>query len=192
MEIRAGLEEAHRAGAARLFWEAFEGKLGRILRPERKALAFLEEVIQPGFALSAVEEGELLGVAGFKTPAGGFLAGDFGDMRRHYGLIGGAWRGVMLEMFERELAEGQLLMDGIFVTGAARGRGLGTALIGAIKAEAARRGCREVRLDVVEGNDRARALYERCGFVARGEVRAGILAPVLGFRRAVTMVAEVG
>ncbi|MFY0636252.1 MAG: GNAT family N-acetyltransferase [Vannielia sp.] len=191
MELRPGFDEAHRDEVARLFWGAFRGKLGRILWPERKALAFIARIIQPGFAISAVEEGRLLGVAGFKTPGGGFMAGSMADMARHYGWFGAGWRGPVLELFERELVFGQLLMDGIFVAEHARGRGVGTALIGAIKAEAVARGCREVRLDVVEGNARARALYARCGFEARGEVRAGWLAPVLGFRRATTMVARV-
>ncbi|MBY6155219.1 GNAT family N-acetyltransferase [Vannielia litorea] len=192
MQIRPGFDEAQRDEVARLFWGAFRGKLGRILWPERKALGFIAEIVQPGFAICAVENGALLGVAGYKTPEGGFMAGGFADMARHYGWFGAAWRGPLLELFERELAAGQLLMDGIFVAENARGKGVGTALIGAVKAEAARRGCGEVRLDVVEGNESARALYERCGFEARGEVRAGVLAPVLGFRRAVTMVARVG
>ncbi|QDC08120.1 GNAT family N-acetyltransferase [Oceanicola sp. D3] len=192
MEIRAGFDEAHRAEVARLFWGAFRGKLGRILWPERKALAFIGEIIQPGYSLSAVDGGQLLGVAGFKVPGGGFMAGTMADMARHYGWLGAAWRGPLLELFERDMVPGQLLMDGIFVAEAARGRGVGTALIGAIKAEAAARGCGEVRLDVVEGNERARALYERNGFEARGEVRAGLLAPLLGFSRATTMVARAG
>ena len=158
MEIRAGFDEAHRGEVARLFWGAFGGKLGRILWPERKALGFIAEIVQPGYAVSAEEDGALLGVAGFKTPEGGFMAGEFADMARHYGWLGAAWRGPLLELFERELAPGQLLMDGIFVAEQARGRGVGTALIGAIKAEALARGCGEVRLDVVEGNARARAL----------------------------------
>ncbi|SIO21785.1 GNAT family N-acetyltransferase [Vannielia litorea] len=191
MEVRAGFDPAHREAVARLFWAAFRGKLGRILWPERKALAFIAAIVQPRFALSAVEDGRLLGVAGFKLPEGGFMAGNLADMARHYGWLGAAWRGPLLDLFERDLVAGQLLMDGIFVAEGARGRGVGTALIGAIMAEAAARGCGEVRLDVVEGNERARRLYERCGFVARGEVRAGLLAPVLGFRRAVTMVAAV-
>ncbi|MDF1873859.1 GNAT family N-acetyltransferase [Vannielia sp.] len=191
MKTKRGLEEAHRGAAAALFWGAFKGKLGRIMRPDAKALSFITEMIQPGFALSAVEDGKLLGVAGFKTRDGGFLAGELSDLARHYGGFGAAWRGPLLDLFERELAEGQLLMDGIFVAEDARGRGVGTALIDAVKAEAVARGCSEVRLDVVESNQRARALYERCGFVLRGEVRAGVMAPLLGFRRAVTMVAQV-
>lgn len=41
-------------------------------------------------------------------------------------------------------------MDGMFVTEAARGRGIGTRLLTAIKQEAKARGLRQVRLDVID------------------------------------------
>ncbi|ACY99789.1 MULTISPECIES: ribosomal protein S18-alanine N-acetyltransferase [Thermomonospora] len=45
-----------------------------------------------------------------------------------------------------------------------QGRGVGRALLGELLAEAERRGCREVFLEVRVDNDRAQALYERFGF----------------------------
>lgn len=187
MEIVAGFDEAHRAEVAALFWAAFGGKLGRVLWPRRRALAFLGAIVQPGFALTAMEGRELLGVAGFKTVEGGFMAGSRDDMARHYGRVGAAWRGPLLELFERDLEAGQMLIDGIFVAAPARRRGVGRALVGAIGREAARRGCAEVRLDVAEGNAAARRLYARCGFEGCGTRSTGLLAPLLGFRRAETM-----
>jgi ribosomal protein S18 acetylase RimI-like enzyme len=68
---------------------------------------------------------------------------------------------------------------------------VGTRLLEAIAAEAAARGYREVRLDVIEGNDRARALYERAGYRAIGTQSTGLLRFVFGFRSATTMVLSV-
>ena len=82
-------------------------------------------------------------------------------------------------------------MDGIFVAPEARGQGVGTGLLDAVAAEAQRRGYAEVRLDVVEGNDRARALYEREGFRAVATQSTGVLRHVFGFRSATTMVRQV-
>jgi ribosomal protein S18 acetylase RimI-like enzyme len=79
-------------------------------------------------------------------------------------------------------------MDGLCVDTAARGQGVGRALLAAIAAEAARRGYAEVRLDVIDSNLRARALYEREGFVAVGGQRIGLLRHVFGFAEAITMV----
>jgi ribosomal protein S18 acetylase RimI-like enzyme len=54
------------------------------------------------------------------------------------------------------------------VSPAARGRGVGTALLSGCLAAAAERGFRAVSLSVEDGNDTARGLYERFGFRAVG------------------------
>ena len=56
------------------------------------------------------------------------------------------------------------------------GRGTGTALLSALVAEAARRGCTEVLLEVREDNPRARQLYLREGFAEVG-IRRGYYQP---------------
>jgi [ribosomal protein S18]-alanine N-acetyltransferase len=56
------------------------------------------------------------------------------------------------------------------------GRGIGTALLTALVAEAGNRGCAEVFLEVREDNPRARALYRRHGFAEVG-VRRGYYQP---------------
>ena len=78
-------------------------------------------------------------------------------------------------------------MDGIFVTKEARGLGLGTALLRAVKGEALKRGCGEVRLDVIDNNPRARKLYEREGFVAGNVQSLGPLKHLFGFSSATEM-----
>lgn len=57
-------------------------------------------------------------------------------------------------------------MDGIAVAPDVRGRGVGGLLIEEVAAVAAEQDCREIRLDVIDTNPRARALYERRGFTA--------------------------
>jgi [ribosomal protein S18]-alanine N-acetyltransferase len=56
------------------------------------------------------------------------------------------------------------------------GQGIGTALLEALLAEAARRGCTEVFLEVRTDNDRAQRLYRSHGFVQIG-IRKGYYQP---------------
>lgn len=56
------------------------------------------------------------------------------------------------------------------------GRGIGSALLGELIAEAARRGCTEVFLEVREDNPRARTLYRNRGFTEIG-LRRGYYQP---------------
>ncbi len=193
MIITAGFADGERPEVARLYWEAFGGKLGRTLGPTPQALRFIAISLSPDHAVCARDgQGRLLGVAGFKTPDGALVGGTFRDMMRVYGLIGAAWRSGLLSLLVRDVENRRFLMDGLFVAPEARGQGVGSGLLEAIVAEAARRGYAEVRLDVIDSNPRARALYERCGFAAVGTQPMGWLGPLFGFRSATTMVRRVG
>ena len=64
----------------------------------------------------------------------------------------------------------------------------GGALLQAILSLAREEGAKNVRLDVIDANPRARALYERTGFEALKEERYGILTRPFGFGGSTTMV----
>lgn len=189
VSLRAGLPAGLRDQAARLYWQAFGGKLGLVLGPDDRAHVYLMRVMRADHALVAIgPEGDLLGIAGFKTPHGSFAGGSSADLGAVYGRIGGFWRGALLRLLGGEIDNDRFLVDGICVTRAARGQGIGTRLIEALCQEGAGRGYRAVRLDVIDTNWRARALYERCGFRAQGTHRLGLLRLVFGFASATTMV----
>lgn len=186
--IEHGLRPEHREDAALLFWDAFKGKLGPVMQPEDRAIGYLSENIDAGHAISAISgAGALLGVVGYKTGQGGFVGGGLREFCSAYGWFGGLWRGLVLSTLDRPLEPGTLLMDGIFVAQAARGQGVGTVLLDAVKSRARQLGCSSVRLDVIDTNPRARALYERQGFVAVETSETGLFRHVFGFRSSTRM-----
>ncbi|MEO0979578.1 MAG: GNAT family N-acetyltransferase, partial [Pseudomonadota bacterium] len=186
--VQPGFPDGQRPAAAMLFWSAFRGKLETVMKPEARALAFFEKALDPDFAISAVShDGTLLGLAGYKTDNGAFVNETLAQMTSVYGRFGGLWRATLLNLLEREPEPGSLLMDGIFVSEAARGKGVGTALLQAIFRKAAEDGLNRVRLDVIDRNVRARSLYERVGFRAVSEEHTGVLKHVFGFSSATRM-----
>ena len=186
--LHLGLPEPLRPQAAALYWQAFGGKLGVVLGPERRALAFLHRVIDADQVIVALSPaGSLLGIAGFKTPLGSFAGGTPADIAALYGPIGGWWRTALLNLLSRDIDNDRFLLDGLCVASEARNQGLGTALLLAICDEAARRGYRAVRLDVVDSNLRAKALYARLGFREIKTDRIGLLRLVFGFASSTTM-----
>lgn len=192
MRIAQGFHDADRAAIAALYWEAFGAKLGRALGPRPRALRFIESVLSPDHAVCAWgEDGRLLGVAGFKTREGSLVGGDFRDMARVYGRWGAIWRLGLLALLSRDTENARFLMDGLAVAPEARGQGVGTRLLDAIAGEARARGYREVRLDVVDENPRARELYERMGYRAVARHSIGPLRLVFRFSAATTMVLRV-
>ncbi len=189
MTVAAGFDEDERTRVAALYWAAFGGKLGRVLGPADRARHFVARVADPDHALTYRDaDGRIVGVAGFKTPAGAFVGGTRADLAAIYGWRGALWRHGLLALLERDSEDRRFLMDGLCVCEEARGRGIGTALLEGIAREAARRGYAEVRLDVVEDNHRARALYERRGFESVDRQPTGPLRHVFGFAAATTMV----
>ena len=186
--VSLGLAEAHRHDAARLYLDAFGRKLGPILGTGDRAEAFLAKVLNLSQAISATEDGALIGLAGFHDENGGLVGGGFRDLVAVYGWPGAAWRTPALALFEREPKPDQLLMDGVVVAQAARGRGVGARLLDAVEAHATALGRSAIRLDVVDTNPRARALYVRKGFDPVGKQRMGPLAPIFGFSYSETMV----
>jgi ribosomal protein S18 acetylase RimI-like enzyme len=188
IRLLAGLPHAAQAEAAQLFWAAFADKLGRLLGPDARALALLERAMRPDHALVAVTAGgRVVAVAGFRSPGGSFLALTGPHLAAVYGGPGGLWRGAALGWLGREVDNARFLVDGLAVAEDWRGRGLGSALIEALAAEARARGYGSLRLDVADHNERARALYERLGFDPAGHHRLWLMARLFGMTGSTVM-----
>lgn len=189
LTLQTGLPEHLRPDAARLYWQAFGGKLGLVMGPEPRAMQFLHRVIRTDQVIAAItSEGQLLGIAGFKTPAGSFASGQADDLTAIYGHVGAWWRQMVLGLLSDGVDNDRFLLDGLCVEATARNKGLGAALLEAICTEAATRGYHSVRLDVIDTNWRAIALYKRRGFQVTGRQNIGLLRHFFGFSTALTMV----
>lgn len=188
IRLLADLPPAAQAEAGALFWAAFRDKLGRLLGPDARALALIGRAMRPDHALAVVAPGgQVVAVAGFRSPAGSFLALGGPHLAVVYGRWGGVWRKAVLHWLGRDVDNVRFLIDGLAVAEGWRGRGLGSALIAALAAEAQARGYRSLRLDVADQNDRARALYERLGFDPAGHQRLWLTARLFGMTGSTVM-----
>lgn len=187
--LQLGLPDHLRADAVRLYWQAFGSKLGLVLGPETRALTLLHRAMRADQVIIALSgDGRLLGIAGFKTPKGSFASGQPQDMRAVYGVWGAYWRQTVLGWLSDGVDNDRFLLDGLCVDAASQGQGLGSALLSAITAEARLRGYCAIRLEVIDRNTRAIALYERRGFAVTARQNIGILRWVFKFSAALTMV----
>ena len=180
--ISQGLAESQRDQAAALYMEAFGPLLRPILGDGPRALDLLARCMKPDHAFVAGRNGQLAGLAGFQDESGSLLDIDLRAMMRAYGAVGGGLRYLGLGLLlSRERQPGTLLMDGIAVAPEWRGQGIGTQLLEALSRHARENAYRDVRLDVLDNNPRARALYERQGFVAVKDQSYPFLQRFLGF-----------
>ena len=189
--VETGIPEEHRRAAAELYWEAFGRKLEHALGPRDRGVTLIERRLNLERAVVALQDRELLGLAGFHLDGRPLVGVSFGDVFREFGPFPAIWRSVLLALLDRKPGADELLMDGIVVREDQRGRGIGTALLRAVVSIAADNDKASVRLDVVDTNPRARALYEREGFVATKTERTPYLRKLMGFGASTEMVCDV-
>ena len=188
MKLTTGLPSHQRDAAAALYWDAFGGKLGHVLGPPPRALAFIANAIDTTHVICATaDDGTLLGVAGFKTHRGALVAGSLPLMAQTYGWPGALARSALLSLLSRDSENTCFVTDGIAVAPHARNLRIGTALIDALSAEARARHYPALRLDVVDTNPRAQALYIRLGFTPTKTTFIGPLRHIFGFRYTITL-----
>ncbi|WP_327687558.1 GNAT family N-acetyltransferase [Streptomyces tubercidicus] len=190
--VRRGVPAGAERRAAELYWDAFGRKLGPALNPPDKAVPFLAAHLNADRAVCALLDGQLVGLAGYQLGGRALTGGSASAVLRAYGHLRGLHRLLLLALFERHPAPGQLVMDGIAVDPGIRGRGVGSLLLEEVAAVAVEQDCREIRLDVIDTNPRARTLYERRGFTAVRTERTPYLRGLLGFGAVTTMRRAVG
>ncbi|MEV5445149.1 GNAT family N-acetyltransferase [Streptomyces sp. NPDC052644] len=185
--VRRGVPPGEEARVAALYWEAFGRKLAPALNPPEAGRRFIADHLRHDRGVTALVGGRVIGVAGYRIGDRGLTGGGARDVLSAYGPLRGLPRLAVLALFERTPADGELVMDGIAVDAAHRGGGIGGLLLEEIAAVAADHGCRRVRLDVIDVNPRARALYERHGFTAVRTERTPYLRGLMGFGAVTTM-----
>ncbi|MEU9847884.1 GNAT family N-acetyltransferase [Streptomyces sp. NPDC047985] len=185
--VRRGIPEGVEVRVAELYWDAFGRKLGPALDPPDSAREFIARHLHHDRGVTALLDGEVVGVAGYRLGERALTGGGARDVLATYGAVRGLPRLALLALFSRTPAAHELVMDGIAVNPAHRGHGIGSLLLKEIVALAADHGCRRVRLDVIDINPRARALYERHGFSAARTERTPYLRGLMGFSAVTTM-----
>ena len=190
--FQRGLPEYFRSSAASLYDEAFGQKFSVAVRSDQKRLSLLEDCFVPEYAIVAITDNKLTGIAGYHTPTGS-LTGciTYRYLVSRLGFFKGNWAALIFSLYERKPASGELLMDGIAVHRDFRGIGIGSNLLDEISRYARENKYDQIRLDVIETNPRARKLYERKGFKAVKTEKFPYLRWLLGFGRSTTMVLNV-
>ena len=187
VSIDEGFVGSERESVAALYWEAFGRKLRSGFVDEATGLAVVRTALRESQMLVAREGDHVVGVCGFY--GAGIGAADLGWSQLRQSLsVPAALRAIfVLSLLSRSDRSDALVLDGICVDRGARGRGIGSSLLNAAVDKARHRGVGAVRLSVVDTNPRARALYERHGFMPTGRGTLGPLAPVYGFDAYTTM-----
>ena len=189
--IGEGFTASEREQVAALYWEAFRRKLRPGFINESTGQAVVRSALRSTHVLVARAGGHVAGVCGFYQAGTGVADLSWSRLRQSLSVPAALRASLVLSLLSRSDHSDVLVLDGICVDRAARGRGIGTSLLDAAADRARRLEVKAVRLSVVDANPRARALYERQGFIPTGRGTLGLLAPVYGFDGYTTMELEV-
>jgi len=138
--FQRGLPECHRSGAANLYDEAFGPKFSVAVRSDQKRLYLLKDCFVAEYAIVAMTDNKLIGIAGFHTPKGSLTGGiTYSDLVSRLEFFNGSRAALIFSLYERKPALGELLMDGIAVHGDFRGKGVGSKLLDEIAIYASER-----------------------------------------------------
>jgi ribosomal protein S18 acetylase RimI-like enzyme len=196
--IERGLRPAHRPAAARIFEDAF-GREQRVTVPDpEKRLRFFERTIDGRHVVSALRDGELVGLVGLSARhpdyRGGVLdvAWDPRQLRDILGWVGAAWAQWSTRLAVHRPTAEELYVDGLAVAPSARGTGIGTRLLGEADVIARELQLGWLRLHVLEDNPHAQRLYERLGFRVTNVQSFGHAQRWTGFGALISMERPVG
>ena len=184
--------DLHDHGVA-LFDEAFGDKMRMAIPDRPRRLAYMARVFRGDRAVIALRAGELVGMLGLASGSDAYRGGLLDvpwDPRPFLDLMGlrGAIRAAVgLRLAQHRPAPDELYIDGVAVAATDRGRGIGSQLLEEAAVIAHEHGLRWLRLDVVDTNPRAQALYERLGYRVTKVERMGPLERWTGFGAIISM-----
>ncbi len=183
-----GLPEKYFDAAVELYESAFGEKFSHAIPNRADRISLIRNGFQAEFAITAFADKQLVGLAGYHTRSGSLTGGiSESAILKKLGLLRGIKACVILSLYERTPAPGQLVMDGIVVLSTYRGYGIGTELLKRLVVYASKDGYNMIRLDVINTNPSARKLYERFGFKVIREESYPYLNRILGFGGSATM-----
>jgi ribosomal protein S18 acetylase RimI-like enzyme len=190
IEVITRLPENVRPEVGKIYYEAFQRKLQPLVGKPAETQRVLTAGLNLRMAIGISLDGKLRGLAGLHNQAGVFSRVNYHQSVQYLNVVRGTYAWVVLNLFgaSSTFPEDHLRIAALAVAPDARGRGLGSLLLEAVARKAQQENYRALRLEVVDTNPRARALYERSGFQVVATHSYPINPAWLGFSRAHVMV----
>lgn len=162
LDIGFGFRDDQRLRVAQILYEAFEGKYAPIFGSDR-SVPMIARHLRGDRTVVATIDGTVVGVGGLYFEGKDFIDLTYWQMLQElkweiFRVLFSDW------IFHVRVDEKQLLVDDFAVAEDMRGRGIGTGMLGFIIEFARSKGYEEIKLLVIDKNQRARKLYERMGF----------------------------
>jgi ribosomal protein S18 acetylase RimI-like enzyme len=164
VQLKWGVSEKLRLPVAQLIYDAFSVKLRYTLGPRHKGVHFIARSLKSEFGLVALQKGEFVGVAGAKTEDGELVDVNWGLWLRTYHIQAIRTFFIGVPFWYERKHPGMFRLTNLAIVDSARGEGIGTQIVEEFIRIGFEKGYRALKLEVINSNVRAKALYQRLGF----------------------------
>lgn len=164
--LQFSIPESQRMKAAEIIYEALGTKLRPIFGPKEKCIPLFFEYLCDERLVVALENETIMGVAGLLYDGKDFIDISFWQLLRRVKWRIFTFLFVNLVYFS-DVKQNEILISVLAVDSAARGKGIGNALMNFVIDFARSHQCNKVSLYVVDTNKRAKAFYEKVGLVEK-------------------------
>ena len=190
ISVSIGLKGSELNKAAKLYWQAFSGKLN-FLGPKKKGEMYISKIINnKNVFVARDKDNHIVGLSGFRDINGGVIGGSHDDLVAIYGYFGALWRSQFMKLLAREDSFNFLHLDAVCVEENSRCKGVGKKLISFAKELAKAKSLKGIDLDVVSSNGSAIKFYRKLNFYKISEAkigRIGLLGSFLGYKSIIRM-----
>jgi ribosomal protein S18 acetylase RimI-like enzyme len=187
-QIGLGMSESDLPRAAELFDLAFSDKFKKAIPESSIRLRVWESVVDPQQIMAGYLDGNLVSIAVLSfNRKSGFRKGVMVKVLKILGLRRTPLALITFALFEKRISADDLYIEAISVAPDIRGMGLGSTTIEAIRSTAVRNRLKTMTLQVIQGNESAKKLYERHGFVVEDFVENSLMKYLSGINGAYKM-----
>ena len=177
--VTEGLAAEHVEDALRVLYGAFATKLRIGFRDAEDFVRLFRDGVNPAACLSAIADGELLGILGLQWTGVELYDFRVGSVFRRFPPLRAILILVNMLILFSPPRKDVLLVDQLAVAPSARGKGVGTLLLEAAEAKGRAMGVPKMALSVISVNAGAIRLYERMGYVKTQAVGGALVRAVV-------------
>lgn len=184
-----GIPEQFRDSAVKLYSQLFYSKVAIITKHPATINLLVNASLSLRFSIGAFKNDKLIGLAGINTQDGSFSYNKltYLGLVTILGLLRGSWGYMILKLYQHNLKQNEVFLEGLYVQSKFRGCGVGKSLISEVKRYSETLGLSKVRVNLLYSNNKARELYEKTGFSITKNNRYFLLLCNLGYGSLYTM-----
>jgi len=181
IKISDKINEEQLNQAMNIFYSAFKQKIRHLIKSREKAVAVYKNSINKDRVFYALIENDVVGIAGLHYENKNFIDIKYSNLRKHFNPLRSFFIYWIYKIVSPKVKEDAVRIDSIAEKEQFRSAGIGTELINKVLEFAKNKAFKEVILEVVNTNPKAKKLYERMGFKEKKHVRYYLLTRPAGF-----------